>query len=47
MDTILFFGLPGQGRTNPTLPLVTELVHRKEPVRLGAALMERIVRWTS
>jgi UDP:flavonoid glycosyltransferase YjiC (YdhE family) len=32
MATILVFGLPGQGRVNPTLPLVKELVHRGEQV---------------
>jgi MGT family glycosyltransferase len=32
MATILVFGLPGQGRVNPTLPLVKELVRRGEQV---------------
>ena len=32
MATILFCSLPAQGHTNPTLPLVTELVRRGEKV---------------
>ena len=32
MATILFCSLPAQGHTNPTLPLVTELVRRSEKV---------------
>lgn len=32
MATVLFFNHPAQGHTNPTLPLVTELVRRGERV---------------
>jgi UDP:flavonoid glycosyltransferase YjiC (YdhE family) len=32
MATLLFFSQPYQGHTNPTLPLVTELIRRGEKV---------------
>lgn len=32
MATALFFGLPRQGHTNPTLPLISELVRRGERI---------------
>lgn len=32
MATLLFFGQPGHGHTNPTLPLVAELVCLGEKV---------------
>jgi len=32
MSKILFFNIPAYGHTNPTLPLVAELVHRGEQV---------------
>src|SRR5579859_2293576 len=32
MATAIFFGLPAQGHTNPTLPIVSELVRRGEDV---------------
>jgi UDP:flavonoid glycosyltransferase YjiC (YdhE family) len=30
MATAIFFGLPAHGHTNPTLPIVTELVRQGE-----------------